>query len=168
MPGIRAASARGGCRISAAVIAAALAFVCADAGADWAAKRAHDPIASQTRCVVESGRQTLYDGYNDTEVLLQVDRQSLMVRTRSNIDDSKHDIGVAVDKHAFIPMDKIHFDQSVVFEKDIGTIVQQFKQGLRATFTLRFWPTHPDTGAKTISFSLIGFSKAYEEFEGCQ
>ena len=168
MPGIRAASARGGCRIGAAVIASVLALASEVAIADWAAKRAFDPIKNESRCVVESTRQTLYDGYNDTEIWLQVDRQSLMVRTRSNIDDSKRDIGVAVDKQEFIPMDKIYLDQSVVFDKDIGTIVQQFKRGLKAIFTLRFWPTHPDTGAKTIGFSLIGFTKAYAEFEGCQ
>ncbi len=154
--------------IATVVLASVLALASEVAIADWAAKRAFDPIKNESRCVAESTRQTLYDGYNDTEVWLQVDRQSLMVRTRSNIDDSKKDIGVAVDKQEFIPMDKIYLDQSVVFDKDIGTIVQQFRRGLKAIFTLRFWPTHPDTGAKTIGFSLIGFTKAYAEFEGCQ
>lgn len=150
------------------VTPAALALASAAAVADWEAKHTLDPLTSQSRCVVESVRQKLHDGYGDTEVVLQVDRQSLLVKTRSNIDASKGDIGLAVDKWDFIAMDSVQFDQQVRFEKEIATIVRQFKEGLKVLFTLRFWPTYPDTGAKTISFSLIGFTKAYEEFESCQ
>jgi hypothetical protein len=138
------------------------------ASADWAAKSAFDPIKNESRCVVESTRQTMHDGYNDTEVYLQVDKTSLLIHTRSNIDASKSDIGVAVDKRELIPMDKLYLDQNVVFDKQIATIVEQFKKGLKAAITLHFWPTYPDTGPKAITFSLIGFTKAYEEFADCQ
>ncbi len=152
----------------ACIFPAASALVSTVAVADWEAKHTIDPLTSQSRCVVESIRQKLHDGYGDTEVLLQVDRQSLLVKTRSNIDASKGDIGLVVDKQEFIAMDSVDFDQNVRFEKKIATIVRQFKKGLKAQLTLRFWPTYPDTGAKTISFSLIGFTKAYEEFGSCQ
>jgi hypothetical protein len=151
-----------------AIAAAALVFVNAIAAANWEAKHALDPFTSKARCVVESVRKTLHDGYGDTEVLLQVDRKSLLVKTRSNLDDGKGDITLSIDKQEPLRMDKIYLDQSAVFDSDIGTIVQQFKKGLQATLRLRFWPTYPDTGIKTVSFSLIGFTKAYEEFENCQ
>lgn len=150
------------------IAAAALVLVSAVAAAVWEAKHALDPFTSQSRCVVESVRKNLHDGYGDTEVLLQVDRKSLLVKTRSNIDDGKADITVTVDKQEPLRMDKIYLDQTAVFDSDIGTIVQQFKKGLQATLRLRFWPTYPDTGIKTVSFSLIGFTKAYEEFANCQ
>jgi hypothetical protein len=138
------------------------------ASADWAATRAFDPIKNEARCVVESIRQIMHDGYSDTDVYLQVDKTSLLVRTRSNIDASKSDIGVTVDKQEFIPMDKVYLDQNAEFDKEIAKIVGQFKKGLKAVFTLHFWPTYPDTGAKTVIFSLIGFTKAYEDFGNCQ
>ncbi|MFQ5936243.1 MAG: hypothetical protein ACE5LB_07540 [Acidiferrobacterales bacterium] len=138
------------------------------ARADWVLKPVFDPIKDETRCMLESTRKTVYDGYQDTEIVLRVDGRALQVVTRSNIDASKGDIGVRVDKKEFIKMDKVYLEQTAIFEAPIATIIQQFKDGLRAKFRLRFWPTYPDTGAKTVTFSLIGFTKAYSGLPDCQ
>jgi hypothetical protein len=33
---------------------------------------------------------------------------------------------------------------------------------------LRFWPTWPATGTHSATFSLIGFTRAYEQLAGCR
>ena len=137
------------------------------ASADWTAKVAYDPVKDESHCVVESPVQTIGDGYQDTEVFVRLDSTTLMVMTRSNVDADDPDAGVRVDKHELIKPDSIYLEQNVVFEKDISNIIEQFKEGRRATFTLKFWPTYPDTGAKTATFSLIGFTKAYAKLPDC-
>ena len=137
------------------------------ASADWTAKVAYDPVKDESHCVVESPVQTIDDGYQDTEVFVRLDSTTLMVMTRSNVDADDPDAGIRVDKHELIKPDSIYLEQNVVFEKDISNIIEQFKEGHRATFTLKFWPTYPDTGAKTATFSLIGFTKAYAKLPDC-
>lgn len=137
------------------------------ASADWTAKVAYDPFKDESHCVVESLAQAIDDGYQDTEVFLRLDSTNLMVMTRSNVDVASSDVGVRVDKYELIKPDNIYMEQNVVFKKDISKIIEQFKEGRRATFTLKFWPTYPDTGVKTVTFSLIGFTKAYANLPDC-
>jgi hypothetical protein len=117
--------------------------------------------------VVESPVQTIDDGYQDTEVFLRLDSTTLVVITRSNVDADDPDVGVRVDKHELIKPDSVYLEQKLVFAKDISNIIEQFKEGRRATLTLEFWPTYPDTGTKTATFSLIGFTKAYAKLPDC-
>jgi hypothetical protein len=49
-----------------------------------------------------------------------------------------------------------------------GTLVDQFKRGLRARVQLRFWPTWPTTGVHSATFSLIGFTRAYAGLDECK
>ena len=137
------------------------------ASADWTAKHILDPVKDEARCMLESDKKVINDGYQDTQIILRIDDQVLLVATKSNIDASKGDVGLTVDKHEFIKMDRLKLEQTVVFDKQIAEIVEQFKKGLRVTLTLRFWPTYPDTGAKTVTFSLIGFTKAHGELGAC-
>ncbi|MEE8267162.1 MAG: hypothetical protein V3R62_12555 [Acidiferrobacterales bacterium] len=137
------------------------------ASASWTAKRVFDPIKDETPCVLESTTKTINDGYQETEIVLRVNDKTLQVATRSNIDPSKGDISVQVDKKEPIKMDKVYLEQNVIFEREIATIIKQFIEGLRATFTLRFWPSYPTTGQKTVTFSLIGFTKAYGDLPDC-
>ena len=148
------------------LLASALAFASAASG-NWAAKHVFDPVKDETRCMLESTAKTINDGYQETEIVLRLDNKALHVVTRSNIDASQDDIGVQVDEHALIKMDKVYLEQNVIFEGEIAKIIKQFKEGLRATLTLRFWPSYPDTGQKNVTFSLIGFTKAYGTLPDC-
>ena len=137
------------------------------ASADWTAKVAYDPFKDESRCVVESPAQAIDDGYQDTDVFLRLDSTNLMVMTSSNVDIASPDVGVRVDKYELIKPDSVYLEQNVVFKRDIAKIIERFKEGRRATFTLKFWPTYPDTGVKTATFSLIGFTKAYDTLPDC-
>jgi len=150
------------------IVSAAIALLLGNmASANWTAKRVFDPIKDETRCMLESDTKTINDGYQDTQILLRLDDRALQLVTRSNIDASEGDIGVQVDKHEPIKMDRVYLEQSVIFEREIANIIKQFKEGLRAKFTLRFWPTYPDTGQHAVAFSLVGFTKAYGELPEC-
>jgi hypothetical protein len=46
-----------------------------------------------------------------------------------------------------------------------GTLIAQFKRGLRADVTMRFWPTWPETGTHSVEVSLIGFTKAWDDMQ---
>jgi hypothetical protein len=67
-----------------------------------------------------------------------------------------------------ILVDSVVRDTNVVFETGALTLVEQFIAGSNATLQLRFWPTWPSTGPKTVEFSLIGFTKAHNQMKECQ
>jgi hypothetical protein len=119
-------------------------------------------------CVVESERQTLSDGYQQTWAQLTVSRQRLRVTALSVLDGSFGDIGLAVDDAAFIPMDRLDGTRSAVFETRHAALVDQFRRGLRVRVQLRFWPTWPATGPHAATFSLVGFTRTWERLGECR
>jgi len=133
----------------------------------WEAKRVFDPFRNTSRCVVESGHQKIHDGYQETEVYLRVDDQVLLVVTESNLDLREADVGLQVDGQKLIRPDRLHLEQSAVFESGIGKITGQFKAGQVVTLSLRFWPTWPSKGLKVVRFSLIGFTRATQRLPAC-
>lgn len=134
---------------------------------DWEAKRVFDPFRNTSGCVVETGHQKIHDGYQETEVYLRLDDKSLRIVTESNLDLRETDVGLQVDDHKPIRPDRLHLEQSAVFESGIGTIAGQFKAGKMVTLTLRFWPTWPSKGPRTVRFSLSGFTRAYQRLPAC-
>ena len=119
------------------------------------------------KCRIDSDKVTVYDGYQKvTAQLLVTANNAVQVVSESTFDAGSGDIGVQVDKNAFVKSDKLGGDKLVVFEAAAPTLIPQFKAGLRARVQLRFWPTWPVTGTHDADFSLIGFTKAYEEMVG--
>jgi hypothetical protein len=133
----------------------------------WTAKRIVDPFHNDTRCVVESPKVAFNDGYQDTKVFLRVDDRSFYVMTESNLDLRQGDVGVQVDGGALIKPDAAFLDQHLQFESQIAVVVGQFRRGLTADVHLRFWPTWPSKGLKTVRFSLIGFTRTFARLPGC-
>lgn len=134
---------------------------------EWSVKRVYDPVVGSTRCVMETRPRAIHDGYQNTVVFLRVDRERMLVITQSQVDISQGDVGVSVDQADIIGPDSVYLDQSLLFEKSIANIVGQFKPGLEAEVYLRFWPTWPSKGLKTVSFSLIGFTRNYARLPDC-
>lgn len=138
----------------------------ADTG-NWTAKRIYDVFRNESRCVLETPPAIMDDGRSHTRVFLRVDGRSLTVMTQSNVDIGRADVGVQVDDKKLIKPDQVFLDQSLLFETQSAQIIEQFKAGLAAEARLRFWPTWPDKGLKTVRFSLIGFTRAYARLPGC-
>ncbi len=134
---------------------------------NWEARRIEDPFRNEIRCVVETPRQTINDGHQDTTIYLRVDGRSLLVLTESSLDLNHPDVGIRVDDGALIRPDKTYLDQNALFESTAATIIAQFKAGLKVDVALRYWPTWPSRGVRTATFSLIGFTAAFGRLPGC-
>ena len=146
-----------------------LTLVGGPAAADeWTVKTVPRTDGSGTRCVMESARQSLSDGYQDTTAYVTVDAKSVTVTSASNLDGSFSDVGMIVDQEPLVPMDRLAGIKTAQFDAKYGRLVELFKAGVRLRVQLRFWPEWPATGTHSATFSLIGFTKAYGELAGCR
>jgi hypothetical protein len=88
------------------------------------------------------------------------------VVSESTFDDSKKDLRVQVDRQEEVKADALDGAKAVVFKgAAASTLIAQFKAGLKANVTLRFWPTWPETGTHSVVVSLIGFTRAWDEMQ---
>ena len=133
----------------------------------WSVKTVPRTEGSGTRCVIESTRETLSDGYQTTSAYLTVDTRSVAVISASNLDAGSADIGLVVDQEPLVPLDKLAGLKTALFDSKHARLVELFKAGARVRVQLRFWPEWPATGTHSAVFSLIGFTKAYGELAGC-
>jgi hypothetical protein len=138
------------------------------AAEEWSVKTVPRTDGPGTRCVLESARQSLSDGYQDTTAYVTVDGRSVAVTSASNLDPGFSDIGLAVDQEPLVPMDRLAGMKTALFETKYGRLIELFKAGARLRIQLRFWPEWPATGTRSATFSLIGFTKAYGELAGCR
>jgi hypothetical protein len=133
----------------------------------WVAKPAYDPFTGSSRCVAESVHRTMHDGYQDTAIYLQVDQKQLLIVTESNIDLGAGDAELKVDDRASIKFEQVKREVQAIVEREIARVLADFREGLKVTITLKFWPTWPSKGSKRIDFSLIGFRKAFAALPAC-
>ena len=155
---------RGGIRVG----ILALLVLGGPAAAEWSVKSVPRTDGSGTRCVVESARERLPDGYQDTTAYVTVDARSVAVTSASNLDPGGGDVGLIVDQEALVPMDRLAGRKTALFDSKHAQLVELFKAGSRLRVQLRFWPEWPATGAHSATFSLVGFTKAYGELAGCR
>ena len=111
-------------------------------------------------CLLLSPKVMINDGQGDTRIWLEMTNKALVLKTKSDIDTAFNDIGIYVDDHALIPLDRVDNAVDVLFEKNIVEITQQFIQGQNVNLQLRFWPTWPSKGVQTAKFSLHRFYKS--------
>ncbi len=149
-------------RRQAARLLLGLALLASQAEAAWTVAMQRDPLTRQTRCLLSSTPQITSDGYDTTPVTLVFNGNSLLVITESEIDLSFGDLRLAVDEKAPFRTDKLDRNMTLVFDREVPELIQQFREGGEATVYLRFWPTWPVTELFPVKFSLIGFSKAHD------
>jgi hypothetical protein len=138
------------------------------AAADWSVKTVPRTDGPGTRCVIESARQSLSDGYQTTTAYVTVDGRSVAVTSASHLDPGFSDVGLVVDQEALVPMDRLAGVRTALFDSKHARLIELFKTGLHVRAQLRFWPEWPATGPHLATFSLIGFTKAYGELAGCR
>ena len=123
--------------------------------------------AGKAGCILETEEISLFDGYADTRLRLRVAEGAVRVMTESNIDAGFDDLGLAVDGGEFIPADAVVDEQDVLFKTGNGTLIDRFIRGHAVTVYLRFWPTYPATQRYAVRISLVGFTRAYNEYQAC-
>jgi len=148
----------------AALMFAALCFAPLSARAGWSVADA----SGTGGCVLETEEIGLFDGYQDTRLRLRVTGEGLLVRTESNIDFGFDDVGLAVDGKDFIPADAVIDEKDVLFSSDAEAVIAQFIRGRSVTVYLRFWPSYPATQRYDARFSLMGFTRAYNDYRTCR
>lgn len=116
-------------------------------------------------CRLDSDKASLSDGYQTTSVQVRVTPTEVRVVSESTFDESKGDLLIEVDKNEAVKADGLDGAKAVVFKTGGGSLVAQFKGGLKARVQLRFWPTWPETGTHSVVVSLIGFTKAWDEMQ---
>jgi hypothetical protein len=117
-------------------------------------------------CRLDSDKGTLTDGYQKTNAQIRVTPTEVRVVSESTFDDSKGDLSIQVDRQEAVKADALDGAKVVVFKGPAAsTLIAQFKAGLKANVTLRFWPTWPETGTHSVVMSLIGFTRAWEEMQ---
>jgi len=119
-------------------------------------------------CFLETEESSLFDGYQDTLLQLSVAGGELRVKTESNIDLGFNDVGLAVDGRDFIPADAVVDEMHVLFSSGIEAVLEQFIRGHSVTVYLRFWPSYPATQRYEARFSLVGFTRAYNNYMACR
>lgn len=116
-------------------------------------------------CRLDSEKASLSDGYQTTTAQIRVSPTEVRVVSESTFDGSKGDLLIEVDKNEAVKSDGLDGLRAVVFRTGTGTLVGQFKAGLKARVQLRFWPTWPETGTHSVVVSLIGFTKAWDDMQ---
>ena len=134
------------------------------ARAEWSAT---DTAPGMTGCALVTEEIPLFDGYQDTRLRLSVSGEELRVKTESNIDLSFNDVGLSVDGKDFIPADAVVEEQQVLFSSTTAAVIEQFIRGQSVTVYLRFWPSYPATQRYAARFSLMGFTRAYNDYQAC-
>jgi len=147
-----------------AIMVAALGVASPAARGGWSAT---DAAPGMTGCSLETEEISLFDGYQDTLLRLSVTNEELRVKTESNIDLSFGDVGLSVDGKAFIPADAVVDEKQVLFSSGTDAALEQFIRGQAVTVYLRFWPSYPATKRYQARFSLIGFTRAYNNYKAC-
>jgi hypothetical protein len=144
-----------------ALVAGALSSMANGArAAEWEVKTVSEGGNS---CVIVSQKKPISDGYQEVTAQFIVDGKTFAIQSDSVLDPSFNDIGLRVGNKDFFKADKIAKERQAVFESEYASLVKLFKAGLVGTVQLRFWPTWPTKGPQTTSFSLIGFTRAYED-----
>jgi hypothetical protein len=137
-------------------------------GDGWSVRAVPDPEGGRSRCMLESARQVVDDGYTTTPVWVRIDARILQVATESDIDLNFHDVGLRVDDGARLPADAAQARQSVVFRHHVPQYLEALRHGQRLYVDLRFWPTWPTRGRRTVTLELDGFAEAFERLAaGC-
>ena len=130
--------------------------------ANWSRELRTDPGSGASHCLLVSAPQTLHDGYQTAQVQLEFDNNALIVVSDANFDTTGVALGLAVDGGAFIAADSLQDKGRLAFTQTIATLTEHFIKGDKVRLQLRFWPTWPETGDKFVSFSLLGFTRAYQ------
>ncbi len=159
-------------RVTACELLLGAAFTLGAAGAAAADAQswevARDAGGAKGKCAVRSAAVALNDGYQTVQARILVDEGKVVVESPSDLDAGFPDIGLQLRDQALIRIDRVEGKKRAVFESSYGAIVKGFKAGREVEVRLRFWPEFPVTGVHGARFSLMGFTKAYDEAMVCK
>jgi hypothetical protein len=159
---------RGARALGPSLLVAVVLAVPALASAQWSLRGEPAAPGTAASCVMVSDREELPDGYQKTWAQILVDPQAVRVTSASQFDPGDGDIGLSVDDGQFVRVDEVVDSRTAVFRSRYGTLIADFKRGLKVRVQLRFWPTWPKTTTHSATFSLIGFTRTHARLAECR
>lgn len=144
-----------------------LVFGSRSAAGAWTVREVNPAAGPSSGCLLETNWQTMFDGYQDTQVQVAVRAGRIDVHAKAPIDASFGDIHLAVDGGSPMVMTALSADKIATFESASAPLMEKFKSGRVLSLQLRFWPAWPQTGPRSVEFSLMGFTKAHREMVAC-
>jgi len=137
-------------------------------GTHWTLDRRKDPLEHKTRCQLISRPVNISDGYERTDVRLQLTMDRLLVLTDSNIDLSYPDTGIRLDGGPLRPFQGLAKETVATLSEDTGGLYQAMATSHSLQVSLGFWPTWPVTQTQVASIPLAGFAAAIEALKSCE
>ena len=135
-------------------------------GDKWTLDRELSQANART-CFLSYTPQKMDDGQGLTLAHLKVTHDSILLKTKSNIDTSYPAAGLTIDNHPQIPIEKLFNISSIIYKDHYNKAIQQMIAGKQATFAIGFWPTWPVTQTYPVSFDLTNFPEAYSTLQSC-
>jgi len=133
-------------------------------GENWVLDRGPD---SSGQCALSYRQLVMRDGQGETPVSFIINKDSVIFRTKSNIDLVYEQTGLAIDDLPRIPIENLIDDFSISYKQHYLSLLNDMKSGDQAILSLGFWPTWPMTRAYSLSFDLSDFSSAQQALMDC-
>jgi hypothetical protein len=131
----------------------------------WVLDIRPDQLGNDRRCLLDSTKKPIFDGYDKSWIRLQITTDAIVVNTDSNVDTSYPKQGLRIDKGELVPFRPNLLDKKTTYTRKPA--LAAMANGKTLTISLGFWPTWPVTKTQFISIDLAGFKGAYTALKAC-
>jgi hypothetical protein len=132
----------------------------------WVLDIGSDERDGATRCLVLSPPVAIFDGYEPSQIKLQITQDAVLVEANSNIDISYPSLGLSVDGTQTVPFEAELLSKRVIYT--LQPVQTAMAGGEQLTVSLGFWPSWPVTETQRTSLTLNGFKQAYAALQRCE
>ena len=124
------------------------------------------PPAGQSDCLLKTSPMQIEDGAGGTPLVLEFNKDSLVVATRSNIDLTYENSQITIgdDAYAFEFLDN---ETNAVIRNGLPRVINALDNARIASVTLGFWPSWPKTTLYELQVPVAGFTQAYHAWQSC-
>ena len=131
----------------------------------WVLDKRSSLVDGEIQCLILSPWTDIFDGYDKTQIQIQVADATVAVRSKSNLDSSYEQQGLVVDGGELFAFEVPLVDERTTYAK--GPAQVAMSKGRTLGVALGFWPTWPVTTTQHASIDLLGFPQAYEALRAC-
>lgn len=125
-------------------------------------------IIGSDKCILTSTPIPMQDGQGGTKVVAEITDMTLVLKTRSMIDDSYKNTGIQINDNQQLPIERLYSESAILYSKQYADIMTKMRQEGVLTVSLGFWPTWPVTQTYQASINLKGFNQAFETLQRCR
>jgi hypothetical protein len=131
----------------------------------WVLDKRSSLVDGKIECLILSPWAAIFDGYDKTEIQIQVADATVAVRSKSNLDSSYEQQGLVVDGGELFTFESSLVNEQTTYTK--GPVQAAMANGRTLGVAIGFWPTWPVTTTQHASIDLFGFPQAYEALRAC-